>query len=42
MTDLVYYDTIRYDTMHYIYVRPKAGRIASLIFHTEPNQTKKE
>jgi len=31
------YDTIRYDTMHYIYVRPKADK-ASLNCRTEPNK----
>jgi len=30
------YDTIRYDTMDYINVRPK--RLASLVCRTEPNK----
>jgi len=33
--------TIRYDTMHYINVRPKADK-ASLICRTEPNKNSNE
>jgi len=35
------YDMIRYDTMHYIYVRPKADK-ASLICRVEPNKNSNE